>query len=168
MPEAYPFIIEDAFEEISTTKELCLILKKLGFEQELERVKVKTINAGKGKLRGRKYKTKTGPLFVISKDCNLKKAAKNLTGFDVEKIEKINVELLAPGTHPGRLTLYTESAITKLGKEKLFTKNYKKNQEIKEEEQIKEIKQEKESKAKTKKAPSTTKPKSKSTINAKK
>ena len=38
------------------------------------------------------------------------------------EIKNINAELLAPGTHAGRLTIYTESAINMLEKEKLFEK----------------------------------------------
>ena len=36
-------------------------------------------------------------------------------------MNELNAELLAPGTAPGRLTLYTQAAIAKLEKEKLFT-----------------------------------------------
>ena len=42
------------------------------------------------------------------------KAAKNLPGVDVVTVDNLNVELLAPGTHPGRLTIWTQSAIEKL------------------------------------------------------
>ena len=78
------------------------------------------MRAGKGKLRGRKYQRKTGPLLVVSKDCSLEKSACNIPGIDVVQINNINAELLAPGTHLGRLTLFTQAAIEKLGKEKLF------------------------------------------------
>ncbi|MCQ8904714.1 MAG: 50S ribosomal protein L4, partial [Methanothermobacter sp.] len=33
---------------------------------------------------------------------------------DVVTVENLNAELLAPGTHPGRLTVFTRSAIEKL------------------------------------------------------
>ena len=120
VPDNYPFIIENKFEDIDKTKTVESILKKLGLEKELERSSGKTIRAGKGKLRGRKYKSKKGPLFVVSKECRLEKSANNIPGIDIVKVENINAEFLAPGTHPGRLTIFTESAIDKLEKEKLF------------------------------------------------
>jgi len=37
-------------------------------------------------------------------------------------VKDLNTEMLAPGTHAGRLTLYTESSISKMEKDKLFSK----------------------------------------------
>ena len=122
IPEEFPFIIEDNFENIEKTKDVKNILKKLGFEKELERCEKKKIRAGKGKTRGRKYKKKTGPLVVVSKRCKLEKSIINIPGLEIMEIKNINAELLAPGTHAGRLTIYTESAINMLEKEKLFEK----------------------------------------------
>ncbi|MBR9691209.1 50S ribosomal protein L4, partial [Candidatus Woesearchaeota archaeon] len=70
--------------------------------------------------RGRKYKKKKGILFVVSKDCSLEKAARNIPGIDIAVVNSLNAKLLAPGAVPGRLTLFTEAAIDKLEKEKLF------------------------------------------------
>lgn len=120
VPEDYPFIIDSKFEETSKTKEVLEILKKLGYGDELMRSSEKNIRAGKGKMRGRKYKKKVGPLIVVSKYCKLSTAAKNIPGVEVISIRRINSELLAPGTIPGRATLFTKSAIEMLDKEKLF------------------------------------------------
>jgi large subunit ribosomal protein L4e len=38
-------------------------------------------------------------------------AARNLPGVDVVLVKDLNVELLAPGAKPGRLTVFTKSAI---------------------------------------------------------
>ena len=43
-------------------------------------------------------------------------AARNLPGVDIVEVNNLNVELLAPGAHPGRLTIWTKSAILKLDK----------------------------------------------------
>ena len=122
IPKEFPFIIEDKIESLEKTKEVKIILKQLGFEKELKRCEKKKVRAGKGKTRGRKYKKKTGPLIVVSKKCKLAKAAINIPGVEIIEIKNINTELLAPGTHAGRLTLYTEASINKLEKDKLFTK----------------------------------------------
>ena len=42
-------------------------------------------------------------------------AAGNLLGVDITTVKNLNVELLAPGTHPGRLTVWAKSAFEKLG-----------------------------------------------------
>ncbi len=109
-----PLIVEDKIQSISKTKELVEFLKKIGLEEELERIKEKKIRAGKGKSRGRRYKRKTGPLFVITDDKGIGKAVKNLTGCNVCRVENLSAEALAPGAHQGRLTIFTKSALDKL------------------------------------------------------
>lgn len=109
-----PLIIENKFESLKKTKEVEDVLEKLGLGKELERTKKKKIRAGKGKRRSRKYKRKVGPLIVIGEDKGIGKAARNIPGVDVVLVNNLNAELLAPGTHPGRLTLWTNSAIEKL------------------------------------------------------
>jgi large subunit ribosomal protein L4e len=63
-------------------------------------------------------------LIVIEKDSPISKAAVNLPGFDICTVESLNSELLAPGTQPGRFTIWSAGAIEKLDKENLY---YKKN-----------------------------------------
>jgi len=119
-PQNYPFVLDNKFEEISKTKEVLAALKDFGFEKELRRVNKRSIRAGKGKARGRKYKTKKGPLIVTAKESKISKAASNILGIEVVNVKELNVELLAPGAIPGRLTLWTKSAIESLEKENLF------------------------------------------------
>ena len=64
--------------------------------------------------KGRKYKAKVGPLFVVSKECELLNSARNIPGIDIETVNNLNTELLAPGTHPGRLVVWSKSAIQNL------------------------------------------------------
>jgi len=109
-----PIVIEDKIQEISKTKDLENFLKKIGLKKELERIRKKKIRAGKGKTRGRRYKRKTGPLIVITQDKGISKAAKNLPGINVCRVENLSAEVLAPGGVPGRLTIFTKSAIEKL------------------------------------------------------
>jgi large subunit ribosomal protein L4e len=42
------------------------------------------------------------------------RAARNLAGVDVATAREVNAEDLAPGAHPGRLTLWTESAVAEV------------------------------------------------------
>jgi len=120
IPDSYPFIIENKFEELKKTKDVKEALLSLGFKDELERAGKKKIRAGKGKIRGRKYRTKKSFLIVVSKKCSLINAANNISGIDVIKVRDLNCEALAPGTIPGRVTLFTEDSIDILNKNKLF------------------------------------------------
>lgn len=120
IPEKFPFIITEDFENTEKTKQVNEILKKIGFAKELKRCSDTKIRAGKGKMRGRKYISKRGALIVVSKECKLLKTAGNIPGIEVVIVNSLNAEMLAPGTIPGRLTLFTDAAIDKLNKENLF------------------------------------------------
>jgi len=119
IPENYPFILDNKFEDLSKTKELIEVLKTFDLKKELDRVSKRNIRAGKGKVRGRRYKTKNGPLIVISKESSIVKAVDNIPGIDVVNVKNLNVEMLGNGV-PGRLTLWTLGAIETLDKNKLF------------------------------------------------
>jgi large subunit ribosomal protein L4e len=120
IPTNYPLALSDSFEKIDKTKDAKTILEKLGFDKELERSSIKKIRSGKGKGRARPYKKKKGLLIVVSSDCKLLKSARNIPGIDIVKVEELTTSLLAPGTVPGRATLFTESAIKKIDKDRLF------------------------------------------------
>jgi large subunit ribosomal protein L4e len=110
-----PVIIDDKFEKINKTKDVIEALKKIGvYDDILRSTNGKHIRAGKGKMRGRKYRIPKSILIVSTKDI-ISLSAKNLLGVDVVKPNDINIEHLAPGGDAGRLTIFTESAIKKLG-----------------------------------------------------
>ncbi len=140
IPKDFPFILDNKVESLNKTKEVSAMLAKLGFEEELSRIKNVNVRAGKGKNRGRKYQTKKGPLFVVSKDCLLLKSARNIPGIEVIQVNNLNAKLLAPGTHPGRLTLWSEGAIDELASKKLFTNDFKGESPNKQVEPVKEVK----------------------------
>ena len=51
---------------------------------------------------------------MTAEDKGIARAGRNLAGVDIVTYDQLNTELLAPGTHAGRLTIFTESAIAKL------------------------------------------------------
>lgn len=118
IPEAIvlPVVVEDKFEALKKTKEVLGVLEKLGIVDDIRYAKEKTKRrAGRGKTRGRKLKKKKSALIITAKEASVYKAARNLTGVDICSVSNLNAELLAPGGMPGRLTIWTESAIKKLG-----------------------------------------------------
>ncbi|NHI91322.1 MAG: 50S ribosomal protein L4 [Candidatus Lokiarchaeota archaeon] len=110
----FPVILSNELEGIKTTKEIIEILIILGLYPDVERASVKKIRAGKGKMRGRRYKKKKGILIVGKVTENLHKAARNIPGIDVSEVRNLNADLLAPGGHAGRLTIWTKAAIEEL------------------------------------------------------
>ncbi len=120
VPDKYPLVIGAEAENIKKTGNVIMTLNKLGFENELLRCAEKNVRAGKGKMRNRRYRQKTGILIVTAKKCELENACSNIPGVDVITITNLNAEHLAPGTVPGRLTIWTKTALEKMEKEKLF------------------------------------------------
>ena len=105
-----PLVVSDDFEDLVKTKEVVSFLEAVGVDADVERAEEnKTVRAGQGTTRGRKYKTPKSLLFVTSEEPS--KAARNLAGADVATAREVNAEDLAPGAHPGRLTVWTESAV---------------------------------------------------------
>jgi large subunit ribosomal protein L4e len=112
---ALPLIVIDAIQNISKADQAKITFEKLGLTSDLERVEnSKKIRAGKGSGRGRRWRHGIGPLFVIDADNGIKNAVRNFLGVDVIGVDRINAELLAPGAYPGRLTVWTSSAIKKI------------------------------------------------------
>ncbi|MCK4492209.1 MAG: 50S ribosomal protein L4, partial [Candidatus Altiarchaeales archaeon] len=109
-----PLIVEDKFQKLDKTTDVLNTLKHLGLEDELDRAREKKIRAGKGKTRGRKYKKRKSVLIVVNEDHGIKKGSRNIPGVDIVDLNELNVELLAPGAHAGRLSLWTKSAIKNL------------------------------------------------------
>jgi large subunit ribosomal protein L4e len=105
-----PLVVSDEFEDLLKTQEVVSFLEAVGVHQDVERSEDnRKVKAGQGKLRGRKYTRPKSILFVTSEEPS--KAARNLAGADVVTASEVNAEDLAPGTHAGRLTVFTESAV---------------------------------------------------------
>ncbi len=110
-----PLIVTDDLEKLEKTKDVEEALIHLGVLADIYRVKESRKNrAGKGKLRGRRIKQAVGPLVVVAENKGIFRAARNISGVDIATVSSLNTEILAPGTQPGRLTIWTNSAIAKL------------------------------------------------------
>ena len=110
-----PLIVTSELEELKKAKEVEETLIRLGVLSELFRAKdSRKVRAGRGKSRGRKMKQASGPLIVVAENKGIAEAARNIPGVDVVVVSSLNAEMFAPGTHPGRLTMWTSSAIERL------------------------------------------------------
>jgi large subunit ribosomal protein L4e len=106
-----PLVLDDKFQELKKTSEVEDVLKEIGLEKEIERCSDKKTRAGRGKSRGRRTISRKGPLIVISDNNGISNAAKNIPGVDISTAKDLSVDMLAPGTVPGRLTIWTKSAV---------------------------------------------------------
>ena len=126
----FPIIIDDYVEsrggtdekyEIESiplqysTRKFVAMMRALGLADDLDRSKQgRTIRAGKGTMRSRKYRTPRSVLLVVAQKGGLDKAARNVPGADVVTAKDLSAEDLAPGGDPGRLTVWTKAAIETL------------------------------------------------------
>jgi len=110
-----PLVVTDDIETVEKASELISFLEKAQMKDELQRLYggIKR-NSGKARLRGRAYRERVGPLFVVTNDRGLGKASGSIPGVGVVRVGDLSILDLAPGGVPGRLTLWTESAIATL------------------------------------------------------
>ena len=110
-----PIVIDDDFEKIKKTKDVIEVLEKIGiYSDVLRSADGKHVRAGKGKMRGRRYRTPKSLLIVSTQDA-IEQSSHNLSGVDIAQPQQLNIEHLAPGGIAGRLTVFTKSALKKLG-----------------------------------------------------
>jgi len=111
-----PLIVENKFEELDKTKSVLACLKALGAEDELERARrKKRVSGVREGRKGGNIRPKS-LLIVVGNGSKVARAARNLAGIDVVVVDKLDVSSLAPGTHAGRLTLWSKKAVEELEK----------------------------------------------------
>jgi large subunit ribosomal protein L4e len=111
-----PIVVSDEIKMLKKASEFREILKKLSLWDDAIRAKrgIKE-RPGKGKYRGRRW-IRPKSILLIADELNppVRLAARNFPGMDFAEVSSLNVDRLAPGGHPGRLTIWTESAFKRL------------------------------------------------------
>ena len=103
---SFPIIIESKLDKIKS-KDFMKLLKHLLKDNYHLALKNKTVRAGKGKMRGRKYKSNAGILLIKSNAENIK-----IKGIDIRSVPELKISNLYP---LGRLVIFTEKALEELG-----------------------------------------------------
>lgn len=110
-----PCVVSDDVESITKTKEAVEVLRATKtYSDVLKCINSKTMRAGQGKMRGRKYKMKRGPLVVFKTDNGISRAFRNVPGVSLMSVDSPNLLKLAPGGSLGRLIIWTKSAFESL------------------------------------------------------
>lgn len=110
-----PVVVEPKVEELRDTAEALELLQRLGVDEDLARTSVRRVRAGRGTMRGRRYRRPQGPLIVLPKGSIGRRAFRNIPGVQVLDPTGLNAEVLAPGGLPGRLTLFSQQALEEVG-----------------------------------------------------
>lgn len=99
------FVFTDEILEIKT-KDFVLTMKNIFGDSFSNVLRNKKVRAGIGKMRGRKYKSNAGLLFVVGNEESMKRK-----GITVVNVINLTIKDLSPNGEPGRLVCYTENAI---------------------------------------------------------
>ncbi|MBS3068890.1 50S ribosomal protein L4 [Candidatus Micrarchaeota archaeon] len=111
-----PPVLERKCEELSKTKQIASLFSMLGMQEDLNRATRRKVRTGLGGTRRGGVRTPCSVLLVAPKGSKILKASRNICGVDAVSTQKLRCCLLAPGTHAGRLTVFTEGAIEEIAK----------------------------------------------------
>jgi len=110
-----PLIVSSSVENMTKTSAAVALLKKFGAYADVEKVQAsKTLRAGKGKMRNRRFVQRRGPLIIYAKDGGITRAFRNIPGVELADVNSLNLLQLAPGGHVGRFVIWTEAAFAAL------------------------------------------------------
>jgi large subunit ribosomal protein L4e len=107
MDKKAPFVVSSEITKLKTKQILEELKKLLGNLYDVS-LKEKSVRAGRGKMRGRRYKTTAGMILVLGNDEKLKTKL-----FEVKRAKELGVVDLANGGL-GRVAVYTENAVKDL------------------------------------------------------
>lgn len=111
-----PLVVDDKLESYEKTKDAVAFLKRFGVYADVQKViDNKRLRGGKGKMRGRRYKLRKGPLVVYANEnVKLVQAFRNIPGVETCNVHRLNLLQLAPGGQLGRFIIWTSSAFKAL------------------------------------------------------
>ncbi|MEM0118591.1 MAG: 50S ribosomal protein L4 [Conexivisphaerales archaeon] len=109
-----PLVVEDSLQELNKAAKLRQFFEKIGVLDDIRRAARRKKRSGKAEWRGRARKEGRGPLLVISEDKGISRAAAAFPGVEVVRAKDLSILHLAPGAVPGRLCIFTLSALEDL------------------------------------------------------
>jgi len=119
VPEV-PLVVSSTAFRLVKTSAATTLLRAVGAGPDIDKVrKTRKTRAGKGKMRGRRFRQRRGPLLVFNPEedgVTLGRAFKNVPGVESCSVHALNLLQLAPGGHLGRFVIWTSSALAALDK----------------------------------------------------
>lgn len=110
-----PVVVEDDVSKLEKTTQGIAFFHGLGLQEELTRAdKGRRERAGIGKMRSRRLRTPRSALIITTDKAAARRAFGNISGVEIVAPDQLGAEALAPGGDPGRLLVFTESALKQL------------------------------------------------------
>ncbi|MEM3876207.1 MAG: 50S ribosomal protein L4 [Candidatus Micrarchaeaceae archaeon] len=104
-----PIVVDNAIESLKSTKEILKMFKGMQMQSLLEEGRKKYVK--KGLRRGsRRVHYKNTAALIVNSDKGVVKAARNIPGISVCTVDKLTVNMLAPGGNPGRISIWSADA----------------------------------------------------------
>jgi len=111
-----PVVVEDGMEALERTRDVLSLLQSIVLGQDIERASDGIhVKAGRGKMRGRRFKRPNSSLVIASSGSPIITGARNLPGVSATSPRGLNAEYLAPGGDPGRLVVISKKALDTIG-----------------------------------------------------
>jgi large subunit ribosomal protein L4e len=109
-------LVVSGLEGIAKTQAAIKALEGIGAGADVDRAREsKTLRAGHGKARGRRFVSRRGPLVIHTGAAEgLEIAFRNIPGVDLVHVDRLNLLQLAPGGHLGRFCVWTQGAFERL------------------------------------------------------
>jgi len=119
VPEV-PLVISSSAFKIAKVSGGVALLRAVGAGPDIDKVrKSRKSRAGKGKMRGRRFRQRRGPLVIYNHEEDgliLGRAFRKIPGVETCSVHALNLLQLAPGGHLGRFIIWTSSAFAALDK----------------------------------------------------
>ena len=109
-----PIVVSNDLENVTKARDLKKFLTAVGADKDVERAgnRTKKVTSALSK----RTRLGVGPLIVVSKSSKLKGASKAFAGLSVTTSSSLSVLDLAPGSIPGRLTIWTRESLGGISK----------------------------------------------------
>jgi large subunit ribosomal protein L4e len=111
-----PLVVDNSVQSYAKTKDAVAFLDAIKALDDVNRVNdSRTIRAGRGKMRNRRYVHRRGPMLVLDNSKGVA-AFRNIYGLDTANVNSLNLLHLAPGGHLGRFIIWSKGAFEQLDK----------------------------------------------------
>ena len=109
-----PIVVSNDIENITKVRELKKFLVAIGADQDLERTarRSKKVSSSLSK----RTRPAVGPLIVVSSGSKLSSIVKSMQGLAIAQSSNLSVLDLAPGSSPGRLTIWSRGSLDTISK----------------------------------------------------
>jgi large subunit ribosomal protein L4e len=109
-----PIIVSNDLENVTKARDLKKFLAVLGADKDIERAsnRKKKVTSSLSK----RTRPGAGPLIVVSDSSRLMRASKSFEGLSITNSSALSVLDLAPGSIPGRLTIWTKDSLVGISK----------------------------------------------------